>query len=60
MGLLGQVRETLGAEATVTVVPLDVAGRSVRAAERDVWARALSRARDPKLYVIDATGEAPA
>lgn len=60
MDFIAQARETLGGEATVTVVPLDVAGRSVRAAERDVWARALARARDPKLYVIDATGEAPA
>ena len=59
MDFLGQVREALGGQTTVTVVPLDVAGEAVKAAERDVWARALARVRDPRLYVIDATGETP-
>ncbi len=58
MDFLGLVREELGGEPSITVVPLDVSGRAVEAADREVWARALARVRDPRLYVMDAVAEA--
>jgi hypothetical protein len=54
MDFLGLVREELGSDCSVTVVPLDVTGAGVSAADRDVWARALARLRDPRLYVLEA------
>jgi hypothetical protein len=57
MDFLTLVREELGNDGSITVVPLDVSGRRVLPKERDVWARALARVRDPRLYVMDAVGE---
>ncbi len=54
MDFLGMLREELGVQCSVTVVPVDVAGGRVRAEDRDVWARALGRLRDPRLYVLQA------
>lgn len=54
MDFLGLVREELGGEASITVVPLCVGGDAVRAAEREIWAGALARLRDPRLYVMPA------
>lgn len=51
---LGLVRDELGGDCSITVVPVDVTGEGVRAEERDVWARALGRVRDPRLYVLEA------
>jgi hypothetical protein len=50
---LGLVRASLGAAASLTVVPIDVSGGRVDAADRAVWAQALGRLRDPRLYVQD-------
>ncbi|MEQ8860550.1 MAG: DUF2868 domain-containing protein [Pseudomonadales bacterium] len=58
MDFLGLVREAFGGEATITVVPLNVSASAVEADDRDVWARALARVRDPRLYVLDAVAEA--
>jgi hypothetical protein len=52
---LGLLREELGGDCSVTVVPVDVAGTAVRAAERSVWSHALARVRDPRLYVLEAS-----
>lgn len=48
------LREELGSDCSITVAPLDVSGSRVRAADREVWAQALSRQRDPRLYVMEA------
>jgi len=56
MDYLGLLREEFGTEPSITIVPLDVQGRAVRESERDVWAKALARVRDPRLYVMDAQG----
>ncbi|MDZ7667965.1 MAG: DUF2868 domain-containing protein [Gammaproteobacteria bacterium] len=58
MDYLGLLREEFGTEPSITIVPLDVRGTAVRAAQRDVWAKALARVRDPRLYVMDAQAEA--
>jgi len=55
MDFLALVREVLGAGASITVVPLELSGTAVAAPDRDVWARALARLRDPRLYVMEAT-----
>ncbi len=57
MDYLGLLREEFGTEPSITIVPLDVHGAAVREAERDVWAKALGRVRDPRLYVMDAQAE---
>ena len=51
---LAEVREALGAACSVTVVPLALGGGRVEADERDVWARALARNGDGRLYVAEA------
>ncbi|HEX7037955.1 MAG TPA: DUF2868 domain-containing protein [Pseudomonadales bacterium] len=51
---LALVREELGADCSITVVPLDVSGTRIRPDDRSVWAHALARARDPRLYVMEA------
>jgi hypothetical protein len=53
MDFLGLLREELGNECSITLVPVDVTGSGVGADERDVWARALARLRDPRLYVLE-------
>jgi len=57
MDFLGLVREALGSDASMTVVPLDVSRQRVRADDRDVWSRALARVRDSRVYVMDALAE---
>jgi hypothetical protein len=52
---LALVRESLGAECSISVVPMSVSGSEVHRAEREVWARALAKLRDPRLYVMEAT-----
>jgi MFS family permease len=52
---LGVVRDECGADCSITVVPLDVSGSAVPAAGREVWARALARVADPRLYVVEAS-----
>jgi hypothetical protein len=51
---LGMMRERAGAAASITVVPIDVGGTRVDAADRAVWAGTLARLRDPRLYVQEA------
>jgi hypothetical protein len=51
---LGMLRERAGAAASITVVPIDVGGTRVEAADRAVWAGTLARLRDPRLYVQEA------
>jgi hypothetical protein len=50
---LGLVRESLGGDVSLTVVPVDVTGSRVDPGDRAVWAQALGRLRDPRLYVQD-------
>jgi hypothetical protein len=52
--LLGVVREFVGEEASITVVPVDVTGVRIEPGDRAVWAHTLARLRDPRLYVQDA------
>lgn len=54
MDFIAVLREELGNECSITVVPVDVSGTRIRTDERDVWARALARVRDPRLYVLEA------
>lgn len=49
---LALTREELGKEIVIVIVPLDTTTRHVRQQDRDVWARALARRPDPKLYVV--------
>lgn len=51
---LGLLREHFGLEPAITVVPVDVTGTRVEAADRAVWAKTLARLRDPRLYVQEA------
>jgi len=51
LDFLGLVREQVGLDASITVVPIDVSGTRVEAADRAVWATTLGRLRDPRLYV---------
>jgi hypothetical protein len=48
------VRDKLGSEVSITLVPLDVTGTTVLKDERDVWAGMLARQQDPRLYVVEA------
>ncbi|MFW6093887.1 MAG: DUF2868 domain-containing protein [Pseudomonadota bacterium] len=54
LDFLALVREHLGDEISITVVPLSIAGEAVAREDREVWARALAEARDPRLYVMEA------
>lgn len=51
---LDLVRGFFGPKVSLTVVPVDVTGTEVRNDEREIWAKALSRQRDPGLYVVEA------
>ncbi|MEE8078868.1 MAG: DUF2868 domain-containing protein, partial [Pseudomonadales bacterium] len=48
------IRENVAADVSLMVVPLDVSGVKVQAAERDIWARALTNVDDARLYVVEA------
>ncbi len=48
------IRENVDADVSLMVVPLDVSGVKVQAAERDIWARALTNVDDARLYVVEA------
>jgi len=48
------LRDQAGADASLTVVPIDVTGTRVSKDEREIWARALAREHDPHLYVVEA------
>jgi len=52
---LGLIRELLGDDPTIVVVPLDISGGEINPRDRDVWAHALAEFEDPKLYVASAT-----
>lgn len=54
MDFLGLVHDELGDECSITVVPVDVSGTTVRSDERRVWSRALARLKDSRLYVQEA------
>ncbi len=60
MDFIGLLRERFGTGPSITVVPIDVEGAAVRRADRTVWARALGRLGDPRLYVMPAADEAAA
>jgi hypothetical protein len=51
---LDLVRELFGPKVSLTVVPVDVTRCEVRYDEREIWAKALARQRDPRLYVVEA------
>lgn len=52
---LALIRDLLGSEPVIVVVPLDVSGGEINTMDREVWARALAGREDPKLYVASAT-----
>ena len=52
------LRELVGSEVSLTVVPVGLSGTAVEVADRRIWARSLARLGDPRLYVADATGVA--
>jgi hypothetical protein len=54
MDFLAVVREVFGGGCSLTVVPLNLDGSGVDAGDRGVWAHALARLRDPRLYVVEA------
>ena len=51
--VIESIRSCISADASLTVVPLDVTGQHVQRAERDVWAQALTKVDDARLYVVD-------
>lgn len=61
---LSLVRETVGSDVTLVVAPVGLGGTSIRPLDRAVWAQALGRHQDPRLYVLPAdeveSGEHPA
>jgi hypothetical protein len=57
---LAELRGQLGNGPTIVIVPLGTRGAVVHEADREVWARALGRHDDPRLYVMPAVGEAAA
>lgn len=52
--LIEVIRGCVGAETSLTIVPLDVPGEKVQQGERDVWAQALTKVDDARLYVVEA------
>ncbi|MEO0422779.1 MAG: DUF2868 domain-containing protein [Pseudomonadota bacterium] len=55
LDLIDDLRSLLGADVSITVVPVDTSGQAVEAGERDVWAVTLAQRSDPALYVVEAT-----
>ena len=51
---LERLRRTAGDKCTITVVPIDVTGSRIDAAQRDVWAAMLAQFGDSRLYVMQA------
>jgi len=51
---LQRLRRTAGEKCAITVVPVDVTGRRIDAAQRDVWAATLAQLDDSRLYVMQA------
>jgi hypothetical protein len=54
---LSLLRESIGTAPGITVIPIDTTATHVDRADREVWARSLSRHDDPRLYVLQATRE---
>lgn len=52
--LIEVIRGCVGTETSLTIVPLDVPGAKVQQGERDVWAQALTKVDDARLYVVEA------
>ncbi len=57
---LNEVRSVSAEDASLVVIPIDVEGRRIAPDDREVWAQALSRIGDTKLYVAAADQEATA
>jgi hypothetical protein len=61
---LSLLRKAVGSDVTLVVAPVGLDGTSIRPADRAVWAQALGRHQDPRLYVLPAdeleSGEHPA
>lgn len=51
---LDLTREIVGDATSLVLVPIDVTGKQVLKSERDIWARALARHRDSRLYAVAA------
>jgi hypothetical protein len=51
LDFLSELRRRVGAEHSIVVAPVADGAREVTAVERDTWARAVGRLRDPRLYV---------
>ncbi len=55
LDFIGLVRQELGKQLTIVVVPLDTTGTAVRPEDREVWSSALASLDDPQVYVASAT-----
>ena len=51
---LSLVRDRLGAGVSISLAPVDVIGIAIHEQNREVWARALARLGDSRLYVVAA------
>ncbi len=49
-----QLRGQLGPEAALVVLPVAVGGNAIEVADREIWATALGRLDDGRVYVMDA------
>jgi uncharacterized protein DUF2868 len=54
--LLSLVREQLGAKVSIAVAPVGVAGAAPEAEDVEVWARAIGKLGDPRIYVVAIAG----
>lgn len=51
---LDMARDRFDPGISIALVPVDVTGTAVKEDEREIWARALARQHDPRLYVMGA------
>ncbi|MEX2326795.1 MAG: DUF2868 domain-containing protein, partial [Pseudomonadales bacterium] len=51
---LERVREVIGNDPVIMIVPLDLERQSITEEDREIWARALAARDDPRLYVASA------
>jgi len=51
LDFLAALRRRMGASASIIVMPVPEPGREVSALDREIWARAMGRLADPRLYV---------
>ena len=52
---LEALRASIGAAATLVVVPINTRGDGIEPGDREIWAQFLGRHGDPRLYVMEAS-----